>query len=441
MIALLAAAIGAAPPTDAAGATTPTTPRPVPVLVTVRLDYGGVPNGLGTSGRYVPLLPAVVAAALTDNTFLRYQRHADLGGFEPAPIGQQAATVTARALGSGPLRTQIPLYARSRAAGTQISSFAFVSSPAGPGGSATAPGSTRTTPSPGTGANIATTPNPGSSGARPGSGTGSPPPSGAPSASPEGTSGSGQVGPGAQGSSGVPPASIGAAGVPATATTSPNTDSTTTTQEMPGGASGGGRSSPPATAQTTTSVPHHVTTTTSPTTTPMAPSTTTTSLPPAVTTTVTATTTPSHTTTTGVSTNTSGGGATTTTIAGTSIAMTNSREAVDVVSATNMAPGDSVTRDVTIGNAGSLSFVLSLRSSSASTNLLASLLQLSVVQVSTAPTRTIESGGLTGSAGDIETMRPGQTTTFAVTLRLPATAGNDVQHQSASVDLLWSGQA
>lgn len=407
-----------APPTAAAAPRASGTPRPVPLLVSLRLDYGGIPRGLGPGGTFVPLSPAVVGAALRDNTYLRYERHADLGGFEPAPIGQVAAIVTARALGGAPRRTEIPLYARSQAAGNQVSSFAFVPGTGGPGSAPT--GTT------------------GTSGVPPSSGSGtSGGPSGTSGTSPGGTSGS--LPPASSSTTTLPESSTttslgGSTGRPATTTSAPtpgSSTSTTTIAASPGGASGGGHQPPPTTNETTTTQPRHGSTTTSSPTTSTAVSSTTTST---TTTTIPATTTTSRRTTT------TSGGTTTTTLAGASIAMTNSRNALDVVSATNMAPGSSVTRDVTIGNAGTTSFVLSLRSSTTSTNLLAHLLQLSIVRLSS-PTRTVESGGLAGSASNIETMSPGETTTFAVTLSLPATAGNDVQSQTAIVDLVWSGQA
>lgn len=410
------------PSTAAAAPGAPETPRPIPVLVRVRLDYGGVPRGLGRGGTFVPLSPAVVGAALTDNTYLRYERHADLGGFEPAPVGQVAAIVTARALGGAPRRTEIPLYARSRAAGNQVSSFAFVPGTGGTSGPGSAPTGTSGTsgvpPSSGSGGSVGPS---GTSGTAPGGTSGSPPPGTSSTTTLPGDSTTTSLG--------------GSIGVPTTTTSSPtpgSSASTTTTAASPGGASGGGHQPPPTTNETTTTQARHGSTTTS--------STTTTTAVPSTTTSTTTTTTIPATTTTSRRTTTTSGGTTTTTLTGASIAMTNSRNALDVVSATNMAPGSTVTRDVTIGNAGTMSFALSLRSSTTSTNLLARLLQLSIVRLSS-PTRTVESGGLAGSASNIETMSPGETTTFAVTLSLPATAGNDVQSQTATVDLVWSGQA
>jgi hypothetical protein len=118
--------------------------------------------------------------------------------------------------------------------------------------------------------------------------------------------------------------------------------------------------------------------------------------------------------------------------------MTNSRKGHDVVSASNLAPGDTITDTVTIGNAGTTAFVLSLRTTTTSLDALAGELHLTITKLGS-PATVIESGGLSGAANDIETLRPGKSTVFAVSISLPATAGNNVQDQSATVDLTWSG--
>lgn len=123
--------------------------------------------------------------------------------------------------------------------------------------------------------------------------------------------------------------------------------------------------------------------------------------------------------------------------------MTNNHDGHSIINASNLEPGSTITSDVTIGNAGTLPFVLSLTTSSSSHNLLALLLRLTVTKLAANPAndRVIYSGGLTGSIANIETMQPGDTTPFAVTMSLPVTAGNAVQGKLASVDLTWTGQA
>lgn len=107
----------------AAGAVAAPIARPNPALVEIRVDYV---NGLtGPTGKPVFLAPlrlAVIDQAVADQQWLAYQTSSDLGGFEPAPVGQTARSSGGRTIVGRSHRTEIPPLSTS--AGGGVISFA-----------------------------------------------------------------------------------------------------------------------------------------------------------------------------------------------------------------------------------------------------------------------------------------------------------------------------
>ncbi|MDA8297391.1 MAG: hypothetical protein M0004_12535 [Actinomycetota bacterium] len=437
---LVAPGASAAP---ASGAT-----HPKHSLVVIALDYGGAI--IGASNKPV-LLPAlrrgVITASLSDYAYLHYTLRSDLGGFVPAPVGRFVAVAPVRLSVAGATHSaQIPLYAKTNGvAGNAVQAFAFQ------GGQAT---SSSTTPSTSTAnRSLPTT-------------TG---PTVTSSSSPASTSTTAQRGPststttgragGAGGApaAGLPPTPTSGTGAPQTTTGVPAASTTTsslipgrgttTTTSAPGGGTtttapggGGGTTTTlaggkhPTTTTTTTTSPRPTTTssstTTSSTTTSPRPS-----APPTNTTTTRPTTTTSASTTT-----TSGAPVTTTTAPAGTVEMTNNHDGHSFLNATNMAPGSSSSDTVTIGNVGTAGFELTLEPTT-STNGLARALNLAITMDSSP--RTVEYDGLLANVPaslPIERLAAGASTTFTFTLSLPTSAGNDLQNQSAQLDLTWVGQ-
>ncbi|MGN6372941.1 MAG: hypothetical protein ACTHM1_08105 [Solirubrobacteraceae bacterium] len=126
--ALLLAAVGLAlaagklaPPAGAQVA------HPDPVLVSVHLDYvNPLPGAAGLApARLAPLSPAVSAQAVSDERYLRYRAHGDLGGFLLAPVGGSPLVAQAHEIvGSERRSSQIPQY--GEAAEGVVRSFAFI---------------------------------------------------------------------------------------------------------------------------------------------------------------------------------------------------------------------------------------------------------------------------------------------------------------------------
>jgi hypothetical protein len=103
----------------ARAASPPQVARPDPVVATLHLDYvSPIP------GRFAPLSPAVITAALNDQRNLAYASPGDLGGFVRAPVGEHAASSGGRNLVGGGGRAEIPQFAR--AGGGSVMSFAVV---------------------------------------------------------------------------------------------------------------------------------------------------------------------------------------------------------------------------------------------------------------------------------------------------------------------------
>jgi hypothetical protein len=371
--------------------------RPTTPLSTVRLDYSLPPlNSNGTTATIQPLMGSVVNAALADYNELHFLKRGDLGGFEPAPVGEFYTTLSGRSLSSSAITPQIPLFAR---AGTnlnqQVTSFAFTSGaseplppfspnlspqttqPVAPGSSrpivyfqGTIPTTTTTIPAGGT--TTTTTP-------------------GAPTTStPTGRS--------------------------STATTSrPNAPSTTTT---PGSTHSTSTSSPPRATTTTspartTTTTQHPTTTTSPVTTTTTPVTTTTTPPPSC----------------GASSN--------------AVSMSNDHNCQAIITARDMAPGGSSTGEVTIKNTGSSTYTLVLQIHETDGSPIEPLLTLTVTNANTgAQYYQGVNGSYAGAEIPIITgFVPGMSTTFDVTLSLASTAGNNLQNKTATIDLDWGTES
>jgi hypothetical protein len=218
-------AIAFTAPGFASAAGHPPIARPNPAFVSIQLDYvSALHNASGGVASLDPLEPAVIASAVADQKYLSYQRD-DLGGFLPAPVGQQALSSGGHdVVGQASGQSQIPQFAQA-ASGT-VQAFAFVGQPP------------------------ATTPD---QGQQPVPGLGIPPPIPAPT-----------------NTNTTPPPNQGFGGRPPTTTTtgSTTTEPTTTSRTTTG----------PTTTTTRTTTPTTTTpaTTTTPTTTTTTPTTTTT---------------------------------------------------------------------------------------------------------------------------------------------------------------------
>jgi hypothetical protein len=371
--------------------------RPTSSLSTVKLDYA-LPalNSSGTSTTIQPLMGSVVNAALADYNELHFLKRGDLGGFEPAPVGEFYTVLSGRSLSSSAITPQIPLFAK---AGTnlnqQVTSFAFTSGaseplppfspnlspqttqPVTPGSSVpivyfqgTIPTTTTTIP--------ATTPSGGTT------------------------------------SSTAPPASSSTTPTGRSTTTTSPPHATTTTTTSSG-----------STHSTTTTSPPRATTTTSPT------HTTTTTQPPATTTTT------SPTTTTTTTPPPSCGGSSN------AVSMSNDRNCQAIITARNMAPGGSSTGEVTIKNTGSTTYTLVLQINESDGSPIEPLLTLTVTNASTgAQYYQGVDGSYAGAEIPIITgFVPGMSTRFDVTLSLASSAGNSAQDKTATIDLDWGTES
>lgn len=100
-----------------------------------------------------------------------------------------------------------------------------------------------------------------------------------------------------------------------------------------------------------------------------------------------------------------------------------------------------MSRTVTIGNVGTVGFHLVLQMTT-STNALARALVL-VVAKDANPSDVFYDAPLADAPSSlvIEYLPAGASSTFTFTLRLPLSAGNVLQDQSARLDLIWVGQS
>ncbi|MGH8979660.1 MAG: hypothetical protein ACRDWE_01375 [Acidimicrobiales bacterium] len=164
---------------------------------------------------------------------------------------------------------------------------------------------------------------------------------------------------------------------------------------------------------------------------PTSPSTTTTSTPTSTTTTSTSSTT----TTSPVHPSTP---PSTTTPPTHYVELTETHGHFPVLDVTNMEPGQSKSEGLTLENIGTEPFELALKSEGTTSNTLSSALRLSVKAASSG--RVYYDGPLSGSATgtEIAQLTAGATIRLDVTLYLPSSAGNDVQDQTAKVDLYWN---
>jgi hypothetical protein len=368
--------------------------RPTTSLSNVKLDYA-LPalDSDGTTTTISPLMGSVVNAALADYNELHYLKRGDLGGFEPAPVGEYYTVLSGRALASSAVTPQIPLFAK---AGTdlnqQVTSFAFTS------------------------------------------GVSEPLPPFSPNLSPQTTQ------PAVPGSS-VPTVYFkGTIPTTTTTTTPPSGGTSTSTTPAASTATTPGRRS--STSTSTTPRPSSTTTTTVPTSTH---STTTTATTTHSTTT---TTSPTHTTTTTPSTTTTTTPSTTTTTttppncgasASNTVSMSNDEDCQAIITARNMAPGGSSSGQVTIKNTGSTSYTLVLQINESDNSPLERYLTLTVTNASTGAQYY---QGVDGSYANAEIpivtdFAPGASTRFDVTLMLSSSADNSVQNHTATIDLDW----
>lgn len=173
---------------------------------------------------------------------------------------------------------------------------------------------------------------------------------------------------------------------------------------------------PPTTAPPTTAPP-----TTPPTTAPPV-STTTTTVPPPTTTTA-----PPH------------QGPPSTTSPAQYIELTETDGHFPVIDVTNMEPGGSATETLTLENIGTQPFALSMKSAGTTSNTLSTALRLMVTGSGPAAGDVYYDGPLSGSGTGVQIthLAPGATVLLQVSLVLPASAGNEVQRETAKVDLYW----
>lgn len=187
---------------------------------------------------------------------------------------------------------------------------------------------------------------------------------------------------------------------------------------------------PGTTTSSTTRPPHSTTSTTVPssstttsTTSPPPTSTTSTTAPPSTT---TSTTSPPTTTTT------------TTPPPSEYISMSNSKGTLPVIVATNMEPGESASETLVLANTGAAPFELSMRSTPTSSNKLTRELKLIVTNASGGA--VYYDGSLSAATVQIAHLEVNQSIRLFVTLELPLTAGNDVQDETATLDLHWDAK-
>jgi hypothetical protein len=396
----LAAGVAAAVTAHAAHAA-PHLFRPNPVLSTPTPDYvASIAAPGGGPAVLAPLSPAVTAQAVADQQLLHFIRTDDLGGFNPAPVGDSALAGGGRTVvGAAAGKPQIPHYAQ--AVGGKIQSFA-------------ATGLGPVTPSPDNG----TQPVPGL---------------GVPSVTPPPT-----------GTNTVPPPNQGFGGQPAGVGGGPVGGETTTGAATTTGASattGQATTAPTTTTRATTTRPGTTTTRTT-TTTP------TTTAPPPPTTTTTPTTTTAPTTTSVPPTTTSGGGGSPgsggTPPSGPSCGTAGLTITSDLAScrivALNMAPGGAATEHMTIRNDSGGTIDLSLQALGTQ-NLLWSSLRLGVwEQGAAAPDPLPPLLWWTGQLNRLTTLAAGASVTYVIQLYLPPSAGNAVQDKTAVIDLRWHAQ-
>lgn len=115
--------------------------------------------------------------------------------------------------------------------------------------------------------------------------------------------------------------------------------------------------------------------------------------------------------------------------------MTNDRNSQPLMTASNMAPGQSASGFVVIGNAGTVRFDYSLRSDGTASKLW-NALQLTVVDVASGRV-IVDHAPLTSTPTAIGSLAPGATQKLLVRLELPSWYGNDYQGQSARIDFVW----
>jgi hypothetical protein len=218
IVTLAATAVGVAPGV-AHAAGRPAIARPNPGFVSIQIDYVNALHSVsGGIASLDPLEPAVIESAVADQKFLAYVRRDDLGGFVPAPIGQEALSSGGHdVVGQTGGLSQIPQF--DQAASGSVRAFAFTGSPP------------------------ATTPD---QGQQPVPGLGIPPPVPSPT-----------------NSNTTPPPNQGFGGRPTTPTVSTTTEVGTTTSETPGTTTTTTTTTrPPPTTTTTTTTPTTTTTTT-----------------------------------------------------------------------------------------------------------------------------------------------------------------------------------
>ncbi|HEY8647237.1 MAG TPA: hypothetical protein VIL77_15310 [Gaiellaceae bacterium] len=127
---VLVVALGAVTaPGLANAASGPPIARPNPGFVSIQLDYvNALRSSSGGVASLDPLDPSVIAQAVADLKFLAYLQRDDLGGFAPAPIGQQAMSSGGHdVVGNAGGQSQIPQF--DEAASGTVQAFAFVGQP------------------------------------------------------------------------------------------------------------------------------------------------------------------------------------------------------------------------------------------------------------------------------------------------------------------------
>lgn len=118
--------------------------------------------------------------------------------------------------------------------------------------------------------------------------------------------------------------------------------------------------------------------------------------------------------------------------------MRNNHGSQALLDATNMAPGDTASRTVTLSNVGTIPFTLSLQTAGSS-NALARLLTLRVVAVVSG--NVLYHGSLNASGVRIANLAVNQSIELVVSLHLPRDAGNSLQNQTVKLNLFWNGES
>lgn len=118
--------------------------------------------------------------------------------------------------------------------------------------------------------------------------------------------------------------------------------------------------------------------------------------------------------------------------------MSNSKGTLPVIVATNMEPGESASETLVLANTGAAPFELSMRSTPTSSNKLTRELKLIVTNASGGA--VYYDGSLSAATVQIAHLEVNQSIRLFVTLELPLTAGNDVQDETATLDLHWDAK-